>query len=41
MICELNETFEQIENKLYKEYPNLKNKNLTFLCKGNAITNKN
>ena len=40
VICGLNETFEQIENKLYKEYPNLKNKNLTFLCKGNAITNK-
>jgi hypothetical protein len=40
VVCELNETFEQIEKKLYKEYPILENKNLTFLCKGNLINNK-
>ena len=40
VISPLNKTFEFMENKLYKEYPNLKNKKLIFLCKGNIISDK-
>jgi hypothetical protein len=40
IICNLNETFECIENKLYQKFPYLKNKNLDFVYHGNILTEK-
>ena len=35
--CKGTETFSEIEEKLYKEYPEYKNVNNNFLCRGNVI----
>ena len=40
IICNLNDTFEYIENELYKEHPEYKGKELFFLLSGNSILDK-
>ena len=40
VISPLNEKFEFVENKLFREYPDLKNKKLIFLCKEIIINDK-
>jgi len=37
IVCKFEDYFSQIEQKLYKEYPEYKNSNNTFLCKGSLI----
>ena len=42
ILCKVTDSFDYAENLLYKEYPELKNKNCYFLANGNAIVkNKN
>jgi len=38
--CNINDTFESIENKLYQYFPQLKNENNYFLFSGNIIAEK-
>ena len=40
IICNLNDTFEYVENELYKEHPEYKGKELFFLLSGNSILDK-
>ena len=40
IVCNLNNTFEKVENELYKEYPEYKDKELFFLLNGNGIQEK-
>ena len=37
IVCKFENYFSQIEQKLYKEYPEYNNSNNTFICKGNLI----
>ena len=41
IICNLNNTFEYVENELYKEHPEYKGKELFFLINGKSILEKN
>ena len=41
IICNLDNTFIDVENELFKEYPINKDKEIFFLLKGNAIQDKN
>ena len=37
MVCRNSDNFEDIEEKLFNEYPQLKNKNIYFMANGNVI----
>ena len=41
IICNMDNTFIDVENELFKEYPIYKNKEIFFLLNGNAIQDKN
>ena len=38
--CKITDKFSVLEEKLYKDFPDLKNKNIIFLAKGNIINRK-
>jgi uncharacterized ubiquitin-like protein YukD len=37
MSCKISDIFEKLEEKLYLEYPDLRNKNIFFIAKGNIV----
>ena len=37
IICKVTDKFSVLEEKLYKDFPDLRNKNIIFLAKGNII----
>ena len=37
MVCKKTDNFKTLEEKLYRDYPELKNKNLVFMANGNVI----
>ena len=41
IICNLDNTFVDVENELFREYPIYKNKENFFLLNGNTIQDKN
>ena len=41
MACKKTDIFANIENKLYKEYPKLKNKKICFIANGNVVNKYN
>ena len=37
MVCKKTDNFNTLEEKLYRDYPQLKNKNLVFMANGSVI----